>query len=155
MDCSLPGSSVQGVLEVRILEWVAIPFSRGPSQCRDWTWVSCIAGILYHLSHHGSPKKFNREIQKQTRWSGREDQWTRRKASGIHPVRGEKKKKRLRTSGDSLRRVWDTIKQNSIRLWGSQEEKKERKRQKAFQRTWGKKQTFGSRNLRKHQRRWI
>ena len=31
MDCSLPGSSVHGILQARILEWVAIPFSRGPS----------------------------------------------------------------------------------------------------------------------------
>ena len=40
MDCSLPGSSVHGVLQARILEWVAISFSRGPSGLRDWTWVS-------------------------------------------------------------------------------------------------------------------
>ena len=35
MDCSLPGSSVHGVLQARALEWVAIPFSRGSSQPRD------------------------------------------------------------------------------------------------------------------------
>ena len=35
MDCSLPGSSVHGILQSRILEWVAIPFSRGSSQPRD------------------------------------------------------------------------------------------------------------------------
>ena len=44
MDCSLPGSSVHGILQARILEWVAIPFSRGSSWPRDWTGVSCIAG---------------------------------------------------------------------------------------------------------------
>ena len=44
MDCSPPGSSVHGILQARILEWVAIPFSRGSSQPRDWTWVSCIVG---------------------------------------------------------------------------------------------------------------
>ena len=44
MDCSLSRSSVHGILQARILEWVAIPFSRGSSQHRDWTWVSCIAG---------------------------------------------------------------------------------------------------------------
>ena len=48
MDCSLPGSSVRGILQTRILEWVAISFSRGSSQPRDWTWVSCIGRrILY------------------------------------------------------------------------------------------------------------
>ena len=40
VDCSLLGSSVHGILQVRILEWVAIPFSRGSSQSGDWTWVS-------------------------------------------------------------------------------------------------------------------
>ena len=49
--CS-PGSSDRGILQARILEWVAIPFSRGSSRPRDRTQVSCIAGlILYHLSH--------------------------------------------------------------------------------------------------------
>ena len=37
MGCSPPGSSVRGILQARILEWVAIPFSRGPSQPRDGT----------------------------------------------------------------------------------------------------------------------
>ena len=44
MDCSLPGSAVQGILQSRILEWVAIPLSRESSWPKDWTWVSCIAG---------------------------------------------------------------------------------------------------------------
>ena len=46
LDCSLPGSSGHGILQVRILEWVAISFSRRPSQPRDWIWVSCISGWL-------------------------------------------------------------------------------------------------------------
>ena len=50
MDCSLPGSSVHGILQARILEWVAIPYSRGSSWPRDWTHVSCIAGRLYCLN---------------------------------------------------------------------------------------------------------
>ena len=41
MDCSLPGSSFHGIFQARILEWVAISFSRS-SQPRDWTWISCI-----------------------------------------------------------------------------------------------------------------
>ena len=44
MDCSLSGSSVHGILQARILEWVAISFSRGSSQPRDQTRVSHIAG---------------------------------------------------------------------------------------------------------------
>ena len=38
MDCSPPGSSVRGILQARILEWVGMPFSRGSSQPRDGTW---------------------------------------------------------------------------------------------------------------------
>ena len=56
MDCSSPGSSAHGILQVRILEWVVISFSRASSRPRDWTWVSCIAGRLFTiLSHQGSP----------------------------------------------------------------------------------------------------
>ena len=44
MDCSPPGSSVHGTLQARILEWVAIPFSRGSSQPENQTQVSCTAG---------------------------------------------------------------------------------------------------------------
>ena len=44
MDCSLPLSSVRGIFQARVLEWVAISFSRGSSQPRDWTWVSQIVG---------------------------------------------------------------------------------------------------------------
>jgi len=47
MDWSPPGSSVHGILRARIPEWVAIPFSRGSSQPRDRTQVSCIAGRLF------------------------------------------------------------------------------------------------------------
>ena len=39
MDCSLPCSSIHGILQARVLKWVAISFSRGSSQPRDWTWV--------------------------------------------------------------------------------------------------------------------
>ena len=42
MDYSLPGSSIHGIFQARILEWVAIPFSRESSQLRDRTQVSCI-----------------------------------------------------------------------------------------------------------------
>ena len=44
MDCSPPGSSVHGIFQARVLEWVAISFSRGSSQPRDWTQVCHIAG---------------------------------------------------------------------------------------------------------------
>ena len=44
MDCSPPVSSVHGILQARILGWVVMPFSRGPSWPRDWTSISCITG---------------------------------------------------------------------------------------------------------------
>ena len=49
MDCSLPGSSICGVLQARILEWVAISSSRGSSRPRDQTQVSRIAGRRFTL----------------------------------------------------------------------------------------------------------
>ena len=42
MDCSLPGSSVHGIFQAIVLEWIAISFSRGSSRPRDRTWVSRI-----------------------------------------------------------------------------------------------------------------
>ena len=56
MDCSLPSSSVYRDSPGKILVWVALPSSRGSSQPRDWTQVSCIAGGLYRLSHQGRPR---------------------------------------------------------------------------------------------------
>ena len=51
MDYSLPGSSVHGISQARILEWVAISTSRGSSQPRDQTQVSCLGRwILYHCT---------------------------------------------------------------------------------------------------------
>ena len=47
MDCSLSSASVRGILQARIREWVAIPFSRGPSRLSDGTHISCIAGGFF------------------------------------------------------------------------------------------------------------
>ena len=56
MDCSPPGSSVHVILQARILEWVAMPSSRGSSQLRDQTHASCFGRrILHPLSPLGSP----------------------------------------------------------------------------------------------------
>ena len=60
MDHSPPGSSVLGMSQARMLEWVAMPSSRGSSQPRDQTLDSCIADrfLLYCLSHQGSPCRY-------------------------------------------------------------------------------------------------
>ena len=49
MDCSLPGFSIHGIFQARVLEWGAISFSRGPSWPRDRTRVSRIAGRRFTL----------------------------------------------------------------------------------------------------------
>ena len=49
MDCSLPGSSIHGIFQARVLEWIAISFSRSSSQTGDWTWVSHIVGRCFTI----------------------------------------------------------------------------------------------------------
>ena len=66
LDCSLPGSSVHGIFQARILEWVAISFSRGSSQPRDWTHVSCISCIAGGFFTHwaiGEAQQDEKEAQ--------------------------------------------------------------------------------------------
>ena len=48
IDCSLPGSSVHGISQATILEWIAFSFSRGSSWARDWTCTSCIGRWTLH-----------------------------------------------------------------------------------------------------------
>ena len=57
MDCSPPGSSTHGTFQARVLEWIAISFSRGSSQPRDRTRVSCTVGRCF------------------TVWATRKDEW--------------------------------------------------------------------------------
>ena len=59
MDCRPPGSSICGILQARILEWVAIPFSRASPQLRVQTQISFIAG---------DPLRSEPPLQAQTRW---------------------------------------------------------------------------------------
>ena len=55
IDYSLPGSSVRGILQARILEWVAIPFSRESSEPKDRTWVSCMTDESLPSEPPGKP----------------------------------------------------------------------------------------------------
>ena len=75
MDCSLPGSSVHGIFQARVLDWVAISFSRGSSWPRDQTQVSCIVGRCFTI------------------WATREVPWDK--------LGGQKKKKKLDPSSSS------------------------------------------------------
>ena len=60
LDCSLPGSSVHGIFQARVLEWVALSFSRRSCQRKNWTWVSCVSCIgrcaLYHWATREAPE---------------------------------------------------------------------------------------------------
>ena len=70
-DCSLPGSSIHGIFQARVREWVAISFSRGSSRPRDQTQVSCIVGRCFTvwttrevLKCHLNLKKYN-QVEKE------------------------------------------------------------------------------------------
>ena len=63
MDCSPPGSSVHGILQARILKLVAIPFSKGSFQPRDWTPVSHIAGRFFTIWVTGEALKCSEFFQ--------------------------------------------------------------------------------------------
>ena len=51
-DCSPPNSSVYGIFQARVLEWVAISYSRGSSRPRDWTRISCVSCAGRWILHH-------------------------------------------------------------------------------------------------------
>ena len=55
VDYSLPGSSVHAILQTRILEWVAISYSRGSSRPSGQTWVFCVAGRFFTTEPPGKP----------------------------------------------------------------------------------------------------
>ena len=79
--CSLPGSSVHGILQARTLEWVAISFSRGSSWPMDRTQVSCLAGRFFHLSLQRSPApKASREARINETWVSRRKEITKIRA---------------------------------------------------------------------------
>ena len=61
VDCSPPGSSVHGVSQTRVLEWIVISFSRESSQPRDWTYVSSVSCIAAGFFTHELSEKPNEE----------------------------------------------------------------------------------------------
>ena len=68
MDCSPPGSSVLGISQARILEWVAISSSRGFFQPRNWTYISspsCIAGGFFTSEPRGKPELYLKHLKQQ------------------------------------------------------------------------------------------
>ena len=70
MDGSPLGPPVHGIFQARVLEWIAISFSRGSSRPKDGTWVSCIVGrCFYCLSHQWRWNKLNKSITKKCKFS--------------------------------------------------------------------------------------
>ena len=72
MDCGPPGSSVHGILQARILEWVTMPSSRGSSQPRDRTHVFCIAGGFFTTGSPGKPR-MTTMLQQKTVFEGKRE----------------------------------------------------------------------------------
>ena len=104
MDCSLPGSSIHGIFQARVLEWLAISFSRGSSQLRDRTWVSCIAGRLPSQSP-GKPIGQGKHKLNLEYWLVSESRAVLRKTKGWRHLKGTQE-------GTSLMAQW-------LRLWAS------------------------------------
>ena len=73
MDYGPPGSSVYGILQARILEWVAIPFSRGSSRPRDRIWVSRIAGRFFTIWATGEEAHIAARLPRAGLWDGSEN----------------------------------------------------------------------------------
>ena len=65
MDCSPQGSSVHRILQARILEWVVVLVSRGSSQPRDQTWVSCIASRFFTIWATKTMWKYGEDLSRQ------------------------------------------------------------------------------------------
>ena len=77
IDSSPPGSSVHGIPQARILEGIAIPFSRGSSQPRNQTWVSCIAGRFCTIWATRKTQKILEWVAMLSSWgSSRARDWT-------------------------------------------------------------------------------
>ena len=91
VDCSPPGSPIHGILQARIVEWVAISFSRGSPWPRDWTQVSCFAGRCFNLWATGEahtmvligPKRGKFKRQMTIRAEDGAQGWEKRKISNF------------------------------------------------------------------------
>ena len=76
INCRPPGSSVHGILQARILEWVAVSSFRRSFRPRDWTWVSCIGRrILYYWAICETPKRGSWERIYHFPWKSKGERW--------------------------------------------------------------------------------
>ena len=110
MDRSPPGSSVRGILQAGILEWVAIPSSRGSSRPRDQTYVSCLLHcrrVLYHCDTweyaFSSPQRhpitcLHRLLQQRTGWVEDSCYGSRNSAGSPTPSRPDQSRRHVRST---------------------------------------------------------
>ena len=92
LDCSPPGSSVCGILQARILEWVAISYSRGSSWPRERTQVCCVSctggQVVCHYCHLGSPLGPSTLVQLLSNTDGELLDWRRATMCGERDLPG-------------------------------------------------------------------
>ena len=86
MDCSLPGSSVHGIFQARVLEWGAISFSRGSSWPRVWTWVSHIVGRRFTVWATRSWVTLNNDIFYPRFWVRKHSEPRKTHRQGAHVI---------------------------------------------------------------------
>ena len=123
-DCSPSGSSVHGILQARILEWIAIPFSRGSSWPMEWTQVSCTVGRLFNIwatskAHGGVRVKENHREMKTVFFPYTVSQeWSIYMAS-VHSIWGGSRRDAVRLQGKWAVRaglqLWEVITQGEQR----------------------------------------
>ena len=141
MDCSLPGSSVQGIFQAIVLDRIAISFSRRSSWPRDWTWVSCLVdrcftiwatqispnwwvdkqtGVHLYKEHYLAVKR------NENSWYGKSHEWTmlsERSSSVWYCEKGktvETESRRVAARGRLClgRRHWQLTTNGHIEIWG-------------------------------------
>ena len=104
IDCALPGSSVRGVFQARILEWGAISCSRGSSPPRDQTQVSSACCTSGQILYHGAPKEAQmvRTVDCFLCFTAIENHFKRKENEGPHLVTGTRRSRR----GFTVNSVW-------------------------------------------------
>ena len=107
MDYSPSSSSVHGILQARIPEWVAIPFSRGSSWPRDWSQVSCTAGRFFTVwATRETPSSSSLRI-KSLNYSREWGNWGVIKGrSSFHSGKGWEKRRRGISKHPLKRNLW-------------------------------------------------
>ena len=106
VDCSPPSSSVHGILQARVLEWVAISFSRGSSRPRDRTQVSHIAGRHFNLCTTREALKYKNTVSQKTSYRDTELQIQILTSKISREERKPGWKKKGKEAGEGMRKGW-------------------------------------------------